>query len=164
MHKTLHKVSILKSLLFQYSFYKMANAGQILCTFSDVNLVTDIYMPDTRVVNKDWHIRAAEYETLPTWTIHCCARRSIWAAATLFMPSWVIWRLVFHAWSRSRSCCYWALPNVRCIVLEMYTLRAAWSMRALTSLVFRTAYRQNKKINAFPQRPCLCQLNCVTVC
>jgi hypothetical protein len=53
MHKTLHKVSILKSLLFQYSFYKMANAGQILCTFSDVNLVTDIYMPDTRVVNKD---------------------------------------------------------------------------------------------------------------
>lgn len=147
----------------------MANTDQILCMFSEVNLATDIYMPDTRVVNKDWHIHARvnkpapEHHTLPRWTIHCCARRSIWAAATLFMPSWVICRLVFHEWSRSRSCCHWALPNVRCIVLDTYTLRAAWSMRALTSLVFRTAYKQNKKINAFPQRPCLCQLNCVAV-
>jgi len=73
-------------------------------------------------------------------SIHCCARRSIWAAATLFIPSWVIWRLAFHEWRRSRNCCHWALPNVRCIVLEMYTLRAAWSMRALTSFVFRTAH------------------------
>jgi hypothetical protein len=53
MQKVLHKLSASKSLLFQCSFLKMANADQTLIMFSQVNKAPVIYMTDARVVNED---------------------------------------------------------------------------------------------------------------
>lgn len=70
--------------------------------------------------------------------IFCWFISSTCAAVIDFIPSCTDCRLPFHEWSKSRSCCHCALPNVLCIVLELYTFRAAWSIRALTNLVFST--------------------------
>lgn len=71
-------------------------------------------------------------------SFHCWLSSSNWAAVILFMPSCTELKFPLHEWSKSRNCCHWALPKVRCIVLDTKTLRAAWSMRALTNFVFNT--------------------------
>lgn len=57
---------------------------------------------------------------------------------TCFIFCCTVERLSFHSYKTSLSCCHWARPKVRCIVFEMWTFLAAWSILAWTNLVFNT--------------------------
>lgn len=106
------------------------------------SLITSLYRQYIQSVSSDDKISIPDGQTIrsifPAQAFCPCCAYSICAAATEFMASRAECTLERHATSTERSCCHCARSNVRCIVLDTRTVRAAWSMRARTSLVFNT--------------------------
>lgn len=58
-----------------------------------------------------------------------------------FIDSSIEFKFNFHDCKISRNCCHCGMSNVRCIVLEMWTFLAVWSILARTNLVFKAEIR-----------------------